>query len=291
MIDNFDKILDECIDRINNGEDIKACLADYPSYNEKLKPLLQAMIAAKKTYAFVPREDVKATAKRSFGAALEKRIQKGRQSRTWLSWLFGKPLAWVALATATAAIIGIYISLNQVFYPISPIVPVTNPEGNFILLISDDVNAIDDFESVTISITRVGIRSSDNGKWIEFKPEINDVNLTTVKGDKTQQIWRGDMPAGEYSKIFIYVDDIQGVLKEDIRETDEPVEIKLPSNKLQISKSFQISEDEITSFVYDLTVIATGNEQSGIRYILKPQTDESGIEKVPVENKSKSNQN
>lgn len=91
------------------------------------------------------------------------------------------------------------------------------------------------------------------------------------------------MPVGEYSKIFIYVDDIQGVLKEDIRETDKPVEIKLPSNKLQISKSFQIAEDEVTSFVYDLTVIATGNEQSGIRYILKPQTDESSVEKMPVE--------
>jgi len=290
MIDNFDKILDQCIDRINNGESIESCLADYPGYSEQLKPLLQAMIATKGSYTFPPREDAKATAKRSFEAAFEKRIQQEKQPRTWLSSIFGKPLAWVALATATAAIIGLYVGLNQAFYPVSPIVPSTNPEGNFVLLISDDVNAIGNFESVNVSITKVGLHSSDTGKWIEFEPEIKEVDLTTVQGEKTLQIWRGDIPVGEYGKVFIYVDDVQGILKEIFQEADQPIEIKLPSNKLQISKSFQIAVGEVTSFVYDLTVIATGNEQSGIRYILKPQAGESGAENNPADNKDKSKQ-
>jgi hypothetical protein len=290
MVNNFDKILDECIDRINSGESVESCLADYSSYSEQLKPLLQAIIATKKIYTFLPRKDVKTAAKRSFEAALEKRIQQEEQPRTWLSRIFGKPLAWATLATAVAAIIGLYFGLNQVFYPISPIVPSTNPEGNFILLISDDVNAINDFESVNISISKVGLYSSDTRKWIEFEPEIQEVDLTILQGEKTQQVWRGDIPVGEYSKIFIYVDDIRGVLKENIQGADQPIEIKLPSNKLQISKSFQITAGEVTSFIYDLTVIATGNEQSGIRYILKPQIDESGTEKEPADNKGKSKQ-
>jgi hypothetical protein len=290
MVNNFDKILDECIDRINSGESVESCLADYSSYSEQLKPLLQAIIATKKTYTFLPSKDVKTAAKRSFEAALEKHIQQEKQPRTWLSSIFGKPLAWATVATAIAAIIGLYFGLNQVFYPISPIVPSTNPEGNFILLISDDVNAINDFESVNISISKVGLYSSDTRKWIEFEPEIQEVDLTILQGEKTQQVWRGDIPVGEYSKIFIYVDDIRGVLKENIQGADQPVEIKLPSNKLQISKSFQITAGEVTSFIYDLTVIATGNEQSGIRYILKPQIDESGTEKEPADNKGKSKQ-
>ena len=40
----------------------------------------------------------------------------------------------------------------------------------------------------------------------------------------------------------------------------------------------------------DLTVIATGNQQSGIKYILKPQADESGAENRPANNKDKDKQ-
>ena len=36
MTDNLDKIIDECIDRINRGESVTACLTDYPEYSEEL---------------------------------------------------------------------------------------------------------------------------------------------------------------------------------------------------------------------------------------------------------------
>jgi hypothetical protein len=51
----------------------------------------------------------------------------------------------------------------------------------------------------------------------------------------------------------------------------------LPSQKLQISIPFQITAGSVTSFIYDLTVVSTGNQQSGIKYILKPQVGESGV--------------
>jgi hypothetical protein len=105
-----------------------------------------------------------------------------------------------------------------------------------------------------------------------------------VQGDKTQQIWRGNIPEGEYTKVFIYVSNVQGVLKEAMDTNGQSVEIKLPSNKLHISESFQITENTVTSFTYDLTVIATGNEQSGIKYILKPQAGESGADNKPANN-------
>jgi len=44
---------------------------------------------------------------------------------------------------------------------------------------------------------------------------------------------------------------------------------------LQISKPFQVESSEVTSFVYDLTVVEAG--QSG-QYILKPQIDQSGAD-------------
>ena len=290
MADDLNKILDECIDRINSGEGIESCLLDYPGSSEQLKPLLQAALQSKKAYAFVPREETKLAAKRRFNAALERRLQTEKEAQSWFSRIIGKPLTWAALAAVTAAIFGIYLGINQMVYPISPFVPEPNPEGNFVLLISDDVNAISDFESVDVSIEQVGLFSSGNGGWIEFKPDVEIVDLTTVQGDKTQQIWRGNLPEGEYTRVFIYISNVQGILKEAIETNGQSVDIKLPSNKLHISEPFQITEDTVTSFTYDLTVIATGNQQSGIKYILKPQAGESGADNEPANNKGKGKQ-
>ena len=75
--------------------------------------------------------------------------------------------------------------------------------------------------------------------------------------------------------MFIQVADVTGILK----ETGQTVEVILPSQKLQISISFQITAGSVISLTYDLTVVATGNQQSGIKYILKPQVGESGTER------------
>ena len=290
MADDLNKILDECIDRIISGESIESCLLDYPGSSEQLKPLLQAALQSKKAYTFVPGEETKLAAKRRFNAAIERRLQAGKETQPWLSRILGKPLTWAALAAVTAAIVGIYFGINQMVYPISPIVPDPDPEGNFVLLISDDVNAISDFESVDVSITKIGLFSSDNGGWMEFEPDVKVVDLTTVQGDLAQQIWRGNLPEGEYTRVFIYISNVQGVLKEAMESNGQSVEIKLPGNKLHISKPFQITGGTVTSFTYDLTVIATGNEQSGIKYILKPQADESGAENKPANNRGKGKQ-
>ena len=55
-------------------------------------------------------------------------------------------------------------------------------------------------------------------------------------------------------------------------EEGEAVNVKLPSNKLQISKPFTIS-DSVVNFVYDITVVKAGKSN---KYILKPQIARSG---------------
>jgi hypothetical protein len=135
-----------------------------------------------------------------------------------------------------------------------------------------------------VSISKIGLLlGDDSGQWVEFEPEVGDVDLTLVQGDKTQQIWRGNIPEGQYTKIFVQVTDVRGILK----ETGEEVEVKLPSQKLHISLPFQVSADTVTSFTYDLTVVAAGNSQSGLKYILKPQVGQSGAEHEPSGGKAK----
>lgn len=316
MEDHFNKILDECIDRINRGEGIDSCLADYPDYTERLRPLLRAMVTAREAYSFMPSRSAKMASRERFYAAVEDLERRREEKKPLFGWLQGWSRVWAtAAAVLLIAVIG-YFGIKPALLPGEPVphpepstvapslepgpLPVApgpqpepspvlivakpSPEGNFVFLISDDVNAIGDFESVNVSISKISLlRSGDSDQSIEFEPELGDVDLTLVQGDKTQEIWRGNIPEGEYTNVSIQVSNVRGVLK----ETNKEVEIKLPSQKLHISKRFQVSADALTAFTYDLTVVATGNLQSGIKYILKPQVDQSGADHKPVEPKEK----
>jgi hypothetical protein len=269
---DINKILDECIDRINSGDNIESCLADYPVYSDRLKPLLLAIIKTQKVYRYVPNKEAKTAAKLRFDSAMEKHLKTGKETKSWLSRILGKPLTWVALTTVTAVIIGIYLGVNPSEYPISPIVPQPHPEGNFAFLISDEQNAIGDFKSFKVTITKIGLQMGDGaGEWIEFEPELETVDLTLLPGEIAQEIWRGNIPEGQYNNVFIHVTDIEGILI----ETNNLANVKLPSGRLQVSKPFGIKGDSLISFVYDVTVVRAG--QSG-QYIIKPQLDQSGAD-------------
>jgi len=288
MTDDFDKIVDECIDRLNRGEGLEACLADYPRYVEQLEPLLRAMLQTRKAYSFVPSASAKRAARQRFNVALEELEQRRQEKKPLFTRVFAQPMAWATVAAMLLILVGGYFGLRPLLYPVgpvlSPVEPVPNPEGNFAFLISDDVNAIGDFDSLNVSVSKVGLLlGGESGQWVEFETEVKEVDLTLLQGDKVQEIWRGNVPEGQYTKVFIYVTDVRGVLK----ETGQTVEVKLPSQKLHISKSFQVTADTVTSFTYDLTVIATGSPQSGIKYILKPQVDQSGADHKPSEDKEK----
>ncbi len=271
MTNEFDKILDECIDRINRGEDLGACLADYPRYAQQLQPSLRAMLQTKEAYLFEPSASSKKTSRQRLNAALEELARTREEKRPLFPWVFGHSRAWVAVAVMLlVALIG-YFGLRPMPFPIGPSLQ-PSPEGNFIFLISDDVNAIGDFQNLNISISKIGLQAEgEDSQWIEINPKVEVVDLTLLQGDKAQEIWRGDVPEGQYTKVFIYVSNVSGTLK----ATGESISIKLPSNKLQISKSFSVTSGSVVNFVYDVTVIKAG--KSG-QYIIKPQVGGSGAD-------------
>jgi CYTH domain-containing protein len=157
----------------------------------------------------------------------------------------------------------------------------TGEQGNFRLLVSDEVNAIKDFQHLHVTISSIGVhQAGESGKWHEFDldPEadldgdnVAGIDLRPLEGENALEIWSGNLTAGEYNKVFIYVDKVTGVL-----EGGGTAEVKLPSNKLQISKPFTIG-DSVVSFVYDITVVNAG--KSG-KYVLKPQIAQSGPDKL-----------
>ncbi len=272
----FDKILDQCVDRINRGERLEDCLASYPEHAEELEPLLRAMLDTQTAYTFTPSPTTKTAARQRFNAALEELARRREERRAPFPRVLGWSKAWVAVAAVLlVALIG-YFGLRPMLFPpeLVPepgqIVVAPAPEGNFAFLISDDVNAIGDFQSFNVSISKIGLQlGGEAGQWIELNPEVKVVDLTLLQGDKAQEIWRGNVPEGQYTKVFIHVSNISGILK----ETGRPVSVKLPSEKLQISNPFEVTSDSMVSFVYDITVVEAG--KSG-KYILKPQVGQSG---------------
>ena len=156
----------------------------------------------------------------------------------------------------------------------------TIEEANFRFLISDEENDIQDFEHLYVTISEIGVQQGgESGEWILLEPDsdpdgddIPGIDLRPLEEDNALLLWSGNLTAGEYTKVFIHVSDVSGVLI----ETGELVDVKLPSEKLQISKPFEVKTDSVTSFVFDVTVVAAGSEQSGIKYILKPVVQESG---------------
>ncbi len=279
MDNGFDRILDACLDRVRDGEDIDSVLASYPADSARLRPLLQAALQASRSYDFTPSADAKRASKQRFDSALVQLRESRRQKRSWFSRVALRPATWAAAATVVVALIVVYLGVRPVLSPgapvVLPITPVASPNGNFSFLISDDVNAISDFNDVTVNIDKIGLQQTDSGKWIEITPEVSSVDLTKVPGALTQQIWRGNVLSGNYQQVFVYVANVTGTLK----STGERIEIKLPSQRLHLAVPFAVSDNTVTSFTYDMTVIRTGNGRN-TNYILKPQISDSGANQV-----------
>lgn len=272
----FDGVLDECVDRLNRGETIEACLADYPQHAGDLAPLLKAMTGTKTAYSFTPSANAKRAARERFNAALEKR----REPSIWQN-LFAHRFVLTAAATVVVIALAAFIALRTpVFQGPIPAITVAAPSalGNFAFLVSDEVNAISDFSDLKVTIEKVSLLQTGNSsQWVEFTPEVKEFDLTVLPGDVTQQLWRGNVPEGAYIKVVIYVTAVKGTLK----TSGEILDIKLPSNKLQMSIPFEVGSGNVTSFTYDLTVVKTGSSRNS-KYILKPQLSESGASQQPA---------
>ncbi len=287
MGNDFEQILDSCIDRLNRGESLESCLADYPQYSSRLEPLLQAMFTTQQAYAFSPSADAKREARQKFLAALEQR----RQPAFWQKF-FAQRLVWASVATAVVLIIVGYFGLRTFILPSEPpVVAVASAalNGNFVFSMTDDINAVDEFSELEVTVEKVALlNSGESAGWVEFVPEVQLFDLTPLRDGVTQKLWQGNLPEGQYAKVRLYVTQAQGTLKVD----SSSVNIKIPSDRLQfdVTTSFQVSSEYITSFTYDLTVFNRGKGPQGEKYYLKPVVNQSGIhQELNPQDKSKGN--
>ena len=164
--------------------------------------------------------------------------------------------------------------------------------GEFRLLISDQPMAIEEFDSldVTLSSARVfqtgddeeptsavvndTVNDTEGGEdgegkgFVEFDIDSVTVDLTTVTGDRAVSVLEGELEAGRYSGIELGVANAEGVVDGD------SVDVMVPSDRLRIVKPFEIGADEELNFVFDITVIQKGRTGG---YNLLPVIGKSGV--------------
>ena len=113
MRDDIKKILDECIDRMNAGESLDDCLANYPEHSKELRPLLTAAFGIRDACSPIPEPGAKALGRRKLQAALaEKRMEAGIMRRIFevFSVQRTKVLATVSLIIIVA-VVGLSVGL------------------------------------------------------------------------------------------------------------------------------------------------------------------------------------
>lgn len=152
--------------------------------------------------------------------------------------------------------------------------------GQFELLISDQQAAIDDFDYLNVEFSHANIFAVNNSSVNVQQVSLNNtsaVDLTQVRNLSAESLINTTLPSGNYSKIELYSERINA------SAGGETVEVKIPPEKLMITKPFEIRPNETTSFVFDIKVTLRGNEQNNQGYILRPVISESGVAGEDVE--------
>lgn len=65
---------------------------------------------------------------------------------------------------------------------------------------------------------------------------------------------------------------MRGVLADGVTEA----EIDIPSGSLQLNKPFEVTPGEVTTFVYDISVVSAGPGSGDVKYLIRPVIGESG---------------
>ncbi len=80
------------------------------------------------------------------------------------------------------------------------------------------------------------------------------------------------MAVGRYSKVFLRIAEVRGILADGVTEA----EVSVPGGSLQLNKPFEVTLDALTEFVYDISVVSAGPAGGDVKYLISPVIGESG---------------
>lgn len=310
----FDTLLDECLDRVMAGDSVDRCASAFPEYERELRPLLEACLLSRSAATDIPSRAAMDSARTRMLRTRATTPPLSAASFRLIRRFVPQPIAFAA--TASIGIIALAMllllplldrapaqppaapggapadetpgatpSIDEGSSPAEPddagvIAATPHADGNFAFLFSDQPNDMPDFESLVITVSSVRLKPRGEGAWVELTPKLSTVDLAQLQGELALEVWRGDVPEGDYEAVDVYVAGIQATLA----SAGESATVFLPSDRLHVDSPFTVgASDAATEFVFDITVHRTGGFDADSRYILSPQAGESGPGKHYVE--------
>jgi hypothetical protein len=144
------------------------------------------------------------------------------------------------------------------------------PAGKLVLLVSDEEANIGDFSSVNVTFSSARVFFADENKGFkEMQLNGAQADLAKLIGENALPVGELQLDAGNYSKIELEVNAIEAYLI-----SGELADVKVPSEKLQITMPFTIDANTETKFVFDIQVVKKGQLYE---YNLLPNIAKSGV--------------
>ena len=182
MIDDFDKTIDECIDRIGDGESLEACLTHYPEQAKRLEPLLRAVMQTRAAYSFTPSVDAKRQARQRFFSAMEKQDQPDLWHR-----VFAKRVVWTT-AASVLVIAALFFVLRSITFRVEPLsLTISEPADQSVVDVDTVTIRGRTLADAVVSVNGGPVIVDSNGDFLlpvtlEEGPNILDVIATDETG-------------------------------------------------------------------------------------------------------------
>ena len=129
------------------------------------------------------------------------------------------------------------------------------PEGTLEVRVKDHRNAIDDFQSLELSLGRLRLapsarlKSTDPG-WLELAPQLDRMDLTRYKdGSSAATVYRGTLRPQRFAAVDLQVTGIRGIL----RKTGAPDRVKNAVGPIRLD--FELKPAATTVVVLDLELL------------------------------------
>jgi hypothetical protein len=269
MADNFDRILDECIDRINRGQSLDDCLADYPEYVKQLEPLLRAMLQTQGAYSFVPSASAKREARQRFNAALNRLERRRREKQPLFTRLLVRPIAWATVAAVILILVAGFFALRPWLYPIveakTGIIEVRVTDAPPEYRITEIWVTVLDSEEEGVAVHKAA--DDGDGVWITI-PITGDNPfelLSLQKANLDALLATEEVTAGKYTQIRMTIDIVQVKIGDgDLQPA------VLPSGKLKFVRPFEVFDGETTIILLDFDADKSVTVTGGGKVIVKP---------------------
>lgn len=176
---------------------------------------------------------------------------------------------WISIGIMVAIIV---VAAAVAFVQMAP----KERTGTFILQVTDQPSAIDDFDSLNVSVSEVwihkageaGNETNETGEWITLEPSNRVFDLTKLREGNVTTIVNESVETGDYTKVRLIIGSAEGVVN------GEMVDVNVPSEMLEIVKPFTIAENATVTFVFDIDVVSAG--KAG-KYNLRPVIGKSGV--------------